>query len=167
MGMTIRNTFLLMAVALVLLGISGTAQSTDPSHSPTNINSQHTSMTGSEQTLTDPGQIYNDKNPGSWIGKSVTLNNVSVQDTNNDGNFWVGADSDHRLLVVKSDNNPNLKAMRFHEGDVVTISGIVQAASKPIAEKIGASVGSMTDAMKTSGLFLSATNISVASSPQR
>ena len=163
--MTIRDTFLTLLALGMLVG-SGLAQATEPSDSTTNMNAQATS-TSESQALTDPGQIYNDKNPGSWMGKSVTFKNVSVQDTNDDGNFWVGADSDHRLLVVKSENDPNLKAMRFHKGDVVTISGVIQAASKPIAEKTGASAGSMMDAMKSSGLFLLANNISIASSPQR
>jgi hypothetical protein len=165
MRMTIRAAFLSF-LALGLLVGSGLAQATEPSDSENNMNAQATS-TSESQALTDPGQIYNDKTPGSWMGKSITFKNVSVQDTNDDGNFWVGADSDHRLLVVKSDNDPNMKAMRLHKGDVVTISGVVQAASKPIAEKTGASAGSMMDAMKGSGLFLLANNISIASSPQR
>src|SRR5205814_8945504 len=166
MRTTIRTAFLTL-LALGLLVGTGLAQATEPSGSAGNMNAQTASTSDSQQALTDPGQIYNDKTPASWTGKSVTFKNVSVQDTNDDGNFWVGADSDHRLLVVKSENDPNLKAMRFHKGDVVTISGVVQAASKPMAQKTGAHSGSMLDAMKSSGVFLLANNISIASSPQR
>ena len=67
--------------------------------------------TGQPETLIDPGRIYNDKQPTSWVGKPVVLQNVMVQDTNDSGNFWVGSDGHHRLLIVKQENNANLKAM--------------------------------------------------------
>jgi hypothetical protein len=72
------------------------------------------------------------------VGKSVVLQNVTVQDTNNSGNFWVGSDNDHRLLVVKQKDNDNLKAMTLHKGDVVTVTSTVEAASRYMAQrKIG------------------------------
>ena len=118
------------------------------------------------QELVDPGVIYNDKNPGSWVGKSVTLRNVMVQDTNKSGNFWVGSDNDHRILVVRSEDNPNIKAMRFHKGDVVTIKGAIQPASRYEASKTEAEKGSMHDAEKSSGIFMMANDISITSSTQ-
>lgn len=117
--------------------------------------------------IVDPGKICNDKNMTDWVGKSVVLKNVMVQDTNKTGNFWVGSDNGHRLLVVEAENNPNLSTMKFHKGDVVTIHGVVQAASKYMAQKTSASSGSMHDATDSSGVFLAADNISVTSSTQR
>src|SRR5690349_5389874 len=73
------------------------------------------------QTLIDPGVIYNARKPGEWIGKTVTLKNVMVQDTNDTGNFWVGSDRHHRLLIVKPTSNLELHALRVHKGDVVTV----------------------------------------------
>jgi len=115
--------------------------------------------------LIDPGKIYNASDPTSWVGKSVVLKNVTVQDTNDTGNFWVGSDGDHRLLVVKV-NNPNLESMRFHKGDVVTIQGIVHPASKYMGQQTTASSGSMSDAQGSSGVFLMANSISITSSTQ-
>ena len=123
--------------------------------------------TGQPEVLIDPAKIYNDKQPISWVGKPVTLQNVMVQDTNDTGNFWVGSDGHHRLLVVKQDSNANLKAMRFHKGDIVTISGTVQPASKYMAQATTESDGSMHDAEKSSGVFLLADNITVASSTHK
>lgn len=118
------------------------------------------------QEMVDPGVIYNAKNPGSWVGKSVTLKNVLVEDTNNSGNFWVGADNHHRLLVVRPENNPNISALRFHKGDVVTVSGTIQPASRYEAKRTDAEKGSMKDAEKSSGVFLMANDISITSSTQ-
>jgi len=119
------------------------------------------------EVLIDPGMIYND-HPMNWIGKSVELRNVTVQDTNDSGNFWVGSDNDHRLLVVKEKGeNDNLRAMKFHKGDIVTIYGTVRAASRYIAEANDADKGSVHDAEKTSGVVLLADSISVNSSTQR
>jgi hypothetical protein len=97
------------------------------------------------------------------VGKSVTLSNVSVQDTNDTGNFWVGADSHHRILVVKPANNPTLGAMQLHKGDVVTVSGVIQPASRYEADQTTASKGSMHDAEKGAGVYLMANNIEVKS----
>jgi hypothetical protein len=137
------------------------AQNTAPSeqNSASADNSQN-------QVLVDPGVIYNQKQPGKWVGKTVTLKNVMVQDTNNSGNFWVGSDSSHRLLVVKPENNPTMSALRMHKGDVVTVSGTIQAASKYEAGKTGAEQGSMHDAENSSGVFLMADNVSITSSTQ-
>jgi hypothetical protein len=123
--------------------------------------------TGQPETLIDPGRIYNDKQPTSWVGKPVVLQNVMVQDTNNSGNFWVGSDGDHRLLVVKQEKNATLKAMRFHKGDVVTVTGTVQPASKYMAQETTAGTGDMHDAEKSSGVFLLADNITVGSSTHK
>src|SRR5512146_2130968 len=89
------------------------------------------------QTIIDPAQIYNDKSPLSWVGKSVTLKNVTVQDTNDSGNFWVGSDSDHRLLVVKPSaaQDANVSALKFHKGDIGTMSGVDRSASDYLASQ--------------------------------
>jgi hypothetical protein len=123
--------------------------------------------TGQPEVLIDPAKIYNDKQPISWVGKPVVLQNVMIQDTNDTGNFWVGSDGHHRLLIVKQDSNPNLKAMRFHKGDIVTVTGTVQPASKYMAQATTESDGSMHDAEKSSGVFLLADNVTVASSTHK
>jgi len=123
--------------------------------------------TGQPEVLIDPAKIYNDNRPISWVGKPVVLQNVMIQDTNDTGNFWVGSDGHHRLLVVKQDSNANLKAMRFHKGDIVTISGTVQPASKYMAQATTETDGSMHDAEKSSGVFLLADNVTVASSTHK
>ena len=117
--------------------------------------------------MIDPGKIYNDKQPISWVGKPVVLQNVMIEDTNDSGNFWVGSDGHHRLLVVKQDSNANLKAMKFHKGDVVTVTGTIQPASKYMAQATTESDGSMHDAEKSSGVFLLADNVSIASSTHK
>ena len=116
------------------------------------------------QTLIDPGVIYNARKPGEWIGKTVTLKNVLVQDTNNSGNFWVGSDNHHRLLIVKPTSNLELHALRVHKGDVVTVTGDLQAASEVLADKTGAEKNSLHDAEKTSGVFLMANRVNISSS---
>ncbi len=116
------------------------------------------------QTLIDPGVIYNARKPGEWIGKPVTLKNVMVQDTNDSGNFWVGSDKHHRLLIVKPTSNLELHALRVHKGDVVTVSGDLQAASEVLADKTGAEKNSLHDAEKTSGVFLMANRVNISSS---
>ncbi len=121
---------------------------------------------GQATVLVDPGKIYNSSSPTAWVGKPVVLQNVMIQDTNDTGNFWVGSDSHHRILIVKSDNDPNLAAMRFHKGDVVTVYGTVQPASKYMSQETTASSGSMHDAEKSSGVFLLANKVSITSSTQ-
>lgn len=116
------------------------------------------------QTLIDPGVIYNARKPGEWIGKTVTLKNVMVQDTNDSGNFWVGSDHHHRLLIVKPTSNLELHSLRVHKGDVVTVSGDLQAASEVLADKTGAEKNSLHDAEKTSGVFLMANRVNISSS---
>jgi hypothetical protein len=116
------------------------------------------------QTLIDPGVIYNSRKPGEWIGKTVTLKNVMVQDTNDTGNFWVGSDRRHRLLIVKPTSNLELHALRVHKGDVVTVTGDLQAASEVLADKTGAEKNSLHDAEKTSGVFLMANRVNISSS---
>jgi hypothetical protein len=116
------------------------------------------------QTLIDPGVIYNSRKPGEWIGKMVTLKNVMVQDTNDSGNFWVGSDKHHRLLIVKPTSNLELHSLRVHKGDVVTVTGDLQAASEVLADKTGAEKNSLHDAEKTSGVFLMANRMNISSS---
>jgi hypothetical protein len=123
--------------------------------------------TGQPETLIDPGRIYNDKQPTSWVGKPVVLQNVMIEDTNDSGNFWVGSDGDHRLLIVRQENNATLKAMRFHKGDVVTVTGTVQPASKYMAQQTSESGGDMHDAEKSTGVILLADNITVSSSTHK
>lgn len=151
----------LLATGLLLAG-AAVAQSAPESGGQ--MNTQASSADSSQPVvLVDPGKIYNE-NPTSWVGKNVTLQNVMVQDTNDGGNFWVGSDSHHRLLVVKPEDNPNLKAMRFHKGDVVVVTGTIQPASKFAAQTTTASKGSMHDAADSSGVFLMANSISITSS---
>lgn len=156
---------LLILTTGLLLACNAAAQ-TGQESSPPQTGSAAPQPDTSEQSnvLIDPGVIYNDKSPGHWVGKSVTLQNVTVQDTNNSGNFWVGQDGGHRLLVVKSDTDPNMKALHVKKGDVVTISGTVQPASRYAAQENSAEKGSMHDAEKSSGVYLQASNLSVNSS---
>jgi len=127
-------------------------------------NGQQNMENGEPQQLIDPAVIYNDKNPGSWVGKTVNLKNVMVQDTNKGGNFWVGQDGHHRILVVKPENNPNARALEVHKGDIVTITGTVQPASQYAAKEKGVHDNSMHDAENSSGVFLQASNLSISSS---
>jgi hypothetical protein len=122
--------------------------------------------TAEPQQLIDPGVIYNAKSPGTWVGKSVTLKNVTVQDTNDSGNFWVGSDGHHRLLVVKSSSNLDLHALRLRKGDIVTVTGVIDAASDAMSQKTGAEKGSMRNAEKSSGVFLLANNVQIKSSTE-
>ncbi len=160
--MRFQRSFVLF-VTLVIGVFSASLMAQDTPQSDTTAPSANSQE---PQEMVDPGVIYNSKNPGSWVGKSVTLKNVLVEDTNNSGNFWVGSDSHHRLLVVRSENNPNISAMRFHKGDVVTVTGTIQPASRYEAKKTDAEKGSMHDAEKSSGVFLMANEISISSSTQ-
>lgn len=162
----------LLTIAVMVctsLCIPALAQSTssDQGAMEPNANQSASQNTTADQQgpieLVDPGKIYNE-NPMSWVGKSVVLKNTMVQDTNNSGNFWVGLDNNHRLLVVKQKGNDNLKAMTLHKGDVVTISGTVEAASKYMAQVSSAETGSMQDAQNSSGVFLMANEVNVNSS---
>ena len=136
---------------------SGTESSTMPSGSD---NSQ------ASVTLVDPAKIYSEQ-PMSWVGKSVTLQNVAVQDTNDAGSFWVGTDNGHRLLIVRQKDNDNLKATKVHKRDVVTVSATVEAASRYLAKETSAESGSMHDAEKTSGVFVLANSLTVDSSTHK
>ncbi|HZQ68922.1 MAG TPA: hypothetical protein VFA68_10425 [Terriglobales bacterium] len=152
--------YLFMFTALVL--VSGAfAQDAQPQGAPSAAQSE---TNPAPDVLIDPGVIYNDKHPGNWVGKSVTLQNVMVQDTNDSGNFWVGQDGSHRLLIVKADNDPNMKALHVKKGDIVTVSGTVQPASRYAADQTSAEKGSMHDAEKSSGVYLQANDLSVRSS---
>jgi hypothetical protein len=167
-----RTKISLLAIAAMFcfsLCTSALAQSTsgDQGAMEPNANQSPSQNTATDQQspieLVDPGKIYNE-NPMGWVGKSVVLKNVTVQDTNKSGNFWVGLDNDHRLLVVKAQGNDNLKAMTLHKGDVITVSGTVQAASRYMGQTSSAEMGSMQDAQKSSGVFLMATDVNVNSS---
>lgn len=177
-----QRLLVLLAGLLLMLPVGLLAQNTPasqdnqnmPQNSPnngqgdmSNYGRQNMGNNGEPQELIDPGVIYNDKNPGSWVGKTVTLKNVMVQDTNKGGNFWVGQNGHHRILVVKPEDNPNAKALQVHKGDIVTVTGTVQPASKYEAKETGARKGSMQDAESSSGVFLQASNLSVSSSTHR
>ncbi|SRR5581483_5714728 len=174
-----NQRFLVLFAALILMLPAGLlAQnmpaSQDNQNMPNNSQSnmgnngqQNMADNGQPQQLIDPAVIYNDKNPGNWVGKSVTLKNVMVQDTNKGGNFWVGQDSHHRILVVKQDSNPNVKNLQVHKGDIVTLTGTVQPASNYAASETGARKGSMHDAENSSGVFLQASDLTIASSTHR
>jgi hypothetical protein len=156
------------SLALLLTFLAGMVPASLIAQNPSASDPNSTSANPNQnQELVDPGVIYNDTNPGSWVGKSITLKNVMVQDTNDTGNFWVGSDNHHRLLIVRNENNANLKVMRLHKGDVVTINGTIQPASKYEAHKTGEEKGSMHDAEKSSSVFLMADDISVDSSTHR
>ncbi len=167
----LTKTFLPLISVLLLLAAVMNAQSTTPSSNQQMPNEQMNNAgqqdnSGQPQTLIDPGVIYNSKDAGTWVGKTVTLKNVTVQDTNNGGNFWVGSDGHHRLLVVKPTSNLDLHALRVHKGDIVTVTGQIEAASEAEAQKTGAEKGSMKDAENSSGVCLIAHQINIASSTQ-
>jgi len=159
-------------ISLVFLLVSAmSAQSTAPSSNQQMQDQQMNNAgqqdnSGQPQTLIDPGVIYNTKEAGTWVGKTVTLKNVTVQDTNKDGNFWVGSDGHHRLLIVKPTSNLDMHALRTHKGDIVTVTGEIQAASEAEAQKTGSEKGSMHDAENSSGVCLIANQINIASSTQ-
>jgi hypothetical protein len=142
---------------------------------PANQQPVQGSMAGSNQeeqnsaeqpvVLIDPGKIYN-QDPTSWVGKKVVLQNVIVQDADKAGNFWVGSDKGHRLLVVKSKDNPNLLAKIFHKGDIVTVDGTIHPAGDIEAQETNASNNKMKKARETSGVFLLARDVNIASSTQ-
>ena len=94
--MIVPQKFLLPALAAICL-LAGPMAAQSPR--PAGDNSwQASAKRGDYEPLTDPGLIYNDKQPTRWVGQAVTLKNVTVQDTNDSGNFWVGSDGGHRLL---------------------------------------------------------------------
>jgi hypothetical protein len=173
--MKIRN--ISMAIALMVVGLT-LSTTVCAASSSSNVQgatandganaAQSTSNTSNSDAtvLIDPAKIYNE-NPMGWVGRAVILQNVTVEDTNNSGAFWIGSDNDHRILVVKQPDNDNLKAMSFHKGDVVTITGTVEAASRYMAQEKSAESGSMHDAQKTSGVFVLATKLYVASSTHK
>ncbi len=175
--MRIQKSLVLFAALLLMVPVSLLAQNLPASqdnqsmpNSQSNMgnNSQQNTANNSEpQRLIDPAVIYNDKNPGSWVGKNVELKNVMVQDTNKGGNFWVGQDSHHRILVVKADSNPNMRALQVHKGDIVTVTGTVQPASMYAARETGTHKNSMNDAENSSGVFLQANDLSIASSTHK
>lgn len=171
------KTILTMGSVLLLAGVLAAQNSTMPSADQQTPNQQPNATeqqnreqpnnnAGQQQgqTLIDPGVIYNARKPGEWIGKTVTLKNVVVQDTNDSGNFWVGSDNHHRLLIVKPTSNLELHSMRVHKGDLVTVTGELQAASEVLADKTGAEKNSLHDAEKTSGVFLMANGVNIVSS---
>jgi hypothetical protein len=172
-----RSVLPLISIVLLFTGAL-IAQSSVPSgqqspdQQPTTTDQQNSSAeqqsnaAGESQTLIDPGVIYNSKKAGTWIGKIVTLKNVMVQDTNKSGNFWVGSDDHHRLLIVKPTSDLELNALRVHKGDVVTVTGEIQAASQALADKNGAEKGSLRDAENRSGVFLLANRVNIGSSTQ-
>lgn len=176
--MRIQKLLVLLTALAVMLPVGLLAQNMPaspdnqnmPQNSPSNMSNngqQNNAENGQPQQLIDPAVIYNDKNPGSWVGKTVTLKNVMVQDTNKGGNFWVGQDGHHRILVVKEESDPNVKALQVHKGDIVTLTGTVQPASTYAARETGTHKNSMNDAENSSGVFLQASELSIASSTHR
>jgi len=175
--MRMKKLLVLLAALAVMLPLGLLAQNTPASQDNQNMPNSQSNMgnntqqnmgnNAEPQQLIDPAVIYNDKNPGSWVGKTVTLKNVMVQDTNKGGNFWVGQDGHHRILIVKPDSDPNVKNLQVHKGDIVTLTGTVQPASTYAARENGARKGSMHDAENSSGVFLQASDLSIASSTHR
>lgn len=165
---TTRIAYLVIGLLLTVSSFAQTSPSNDEGAKTNNAGNSAQGTTAQDQpmVLVDPAKIYNES-PMSWVGKSVVLKNVTVEDTNNSGNFWIGSDNDHRLLVVKKEGNDNLKEMTVHKGDVVTVTGIVQAASRYKAAETTAGSGSMHDAEKTSGVFLLADQLNVDSSTHK
>jgi len=170
---------ILLTIGL-LFGISAVAQNQNmqdqngsQATSPANQQPNQGSMAGQESQksaqqpimIVDPGKIYN-QDPTSWVGKQVILQNVMVQDADKAGNFWVGSDKDHRLLIVKSKDNPNLLAKIFHKGDIVTIDGTIHPAGDIEAAETNASNNKMKRARESSGVFLLAHDVNIASSTQ-
>jgi hypothetical protein len=162
--MKTSNLFLAVTVLLACTAFAQMGQDNNAQTQTTPSTASQADTSTSPDVLVDAGQIYNDKNAGRWVGKSVTLQNVTVQDTNDSGNFWVGQDGGHRLLVVKANNDPNMKALHVKKGDVVTVSGTVQPASRYAAQATSAEKNSMHDAEKSSGVYLDANNLSISSS---
>jgi hypothetical protein len=168
--MRLLKMILPLSVVLLLAGVLAAqnpmppANQQSPDQQSNAAGQQNNGADQSPQTLIDPGDIYNAKKPGTWIGKTVTLKNVMVQDTNNSGNFWVGSDKHHRLLVVKPTSNLDMHAMRVKKGDLVTVTGEIQPASDALADKTGAEKNSMHDAENSSGVFLEANSLNIASS---
>lgn len=160
--------FLMTGLLLTAVAFAQTSPSNDEAARTNDArnSAQGTTARGEPMVLVDPAKIYNES-PMSWVGKSVLLKNMTVEDTNNSSNFWIGSDNDHRLLVVKKEGNDNLKAMTLHKGDVVTVTGIVQAASRYQAAETTAASGSMHDAEKTSGVFVLADQLHVDSSTHK
>jgi hypothetical protein len=160
----------------LLIGISAVAQNqnmqdqngsqvTPPSSQGSTADQGNQNSAQQPVVLVDPGKIYN-QDPTSWVGKRVVLQNVMVQDADKAGNFWVGSDKDHRLLIVKSKDNPNLLAKIFHKGDIVTIDGTIHPAGEIEAEETNASNNKMKKARESSGVFLLAQDVNIASSTQ-
>lgn len=172
-----RILFCMLLTMGLLSGISAVAQNQDQNGSqPTPPASQQPdqgSMAGQENqnsaqqpiVLVDPGKIYN-KDPTAWVGKKVILQNVMVQDADKAGNFWIGSDKGHRLLIVKSKDNPNLLAKIFHKGDIVTIDGTIHPAGDIEAQETNASNSKMKKARDSSGVFLLAQDVNIGSSTQ-
>jgi hypothetical protein len=138
-----------------------------PQNAPDNTMSVGQAQADTQQptVLVDPGKIYN-QDPTGWVGKRVVLQNVMVEDADKAGNFWVGSDKNHRLLIVKSKDNPNLLAKLFHKGDVVTIDGTIHPAGDYEAQETNASNAKMKKARHTSGVFLLAHDVDIGSSTQ-
>jgi|GEM_PF-4679763 hypothetical protein len=177
--MSLKKLVLSLVSALLLAAGTLLAQSTTPSgqqapdQRPSSTdqqapsNQQSNAAAQEPQNLIDPGVIYNSKQAGTWIGKTVMLKNVMVQDTNKNGNFWVGSDDHHRLLIVKPTSNLELNALRVRKGDVVSVTGEIQAAAQALSDKTGAEKGSLRDAENSSGVFLMANTVNIASSTRR
>jgi hypothetical protein len=89
----------------------------------------------------------------------VTLTNVTVQDTTQTGNFWVGTDDAHRILIVKPESDENLRSIQVQKGETVTISGTVRPANDFMASMTGTDRAMMGNAKSTSGVFVLADKV--------
>ena len=181
-GKIYRGLLLAVVLALAAMAVAQTDTSQPPNSPPattndnngmngqnnmpaSQANSNDTMQNNEPIVLVDPGKIYN-QDPTSWVGKRVELQNVMVEDADKAGNFWVGRDNDHRLLVVKDKSNPDLNAKEFHKGDIVTIDGTIHPAGEVEAQEMDTQHGNMKKARHSSGVFLLADDVKIASSTE-
>jgi outer membrane biosynthesis protein TonB len=127
--------------------------------SPTQPSASTSPTATSEGANTDASEILSGGNSEKWLGKPVTLTNVTVQDTTETGNFWVGTDDAHRILIVKPASDANLRSIQVQKGETVTISGTVRPADDFMASMTGTDKTVMSNAKSASGVFLLAEKV--------
>ena len=154
----LRNRLSLCLISLgLMLGGVAVAQTVQPANAPQTP--RVTTRNVQPRVVTDVNSILA-KNATHWLGKMFTLKNVKVEDTNDTGNFWVGPNDDHRLLVVKKYTGP-IVDIKVHTGAIVTVTGTIEPASKFEATASSASQDSMGDARDSSGVFLLADKMTI------